>query len=237
MEEVMKTKTIVALVVMLFTAQARATEMPQGLYLDGGASKLAVILAHGQGEDPDSHVVSPLRKAIHKELGMHTLSLQMPVLPGKKTQALFEEYAETFPDAYKSIQAAIDFLRKEKEVERIYLMGYSMGGRMTTGFLAEHPDSGIVGYIGVGLLGGGKVPLNTNLNLRKILQEVKIPVIDIYAEDDRDAKSAAPRKHFISDHYKQIPVPGAKHDYSCCEQQVVKDVIAWLKEQEEKAKK
>jgi len=126
----------------------------------------------------------------------------MPVLTGAKSPDKFLEYVSTFPEAYKIIQAGIDFLKKGKVVERIYLMGYSMGGRMTTGFLAENPDSGIIGYIGVGLLGGGQEPLNTNLNLKKI----KLPVIDIYADSDPDAKSAEFRKSirvrplYTSDH-------------------------------------
>ncbi|MBC7781516.1 MAG: hypothetical protein H7125_15595 [Proteobacteria bacterium] len=36
---------------------------------------------------------------------------------------------------------------KDKGVERIYLMGYSMGGRMTSASLANQPVPGIVGYI------------------------------------------------------------------------------------------
>lgn len=37
-------------------------------------------------------------------------------------------WAATFPEAYRHIQAAIDFLRNDKSVERVYLMGHSMGG-------------------------------------------------------------------------------------------------------------
>jgi predicted alpha/beta-hydrolase family hydrolase len=203
-------------------------QMPKGEYLEGKGSKVAVILAHGQGLDPDANVVGPLRRSIHKELGFHTLSLSMPTLPGAKTLDLFEEYESTFPDAYGRIQAAIDFLRKEKGVERIYLMGHSMGGRMTSAFLANNPDAPVVGFIGVGLLAGGKEPLNTNLNLRKIT----IPVIDVYAENDRDAKAAEFRKPLISDRFVQVPVPGAKHDYRGYEKVVADAVNGWLKKQE-----
>jgi len=128
----------------------------------------------------------------------------------------------------KTIQAGIDFLKKEKGVERVYLMGYSMGGRMTTGFLAQKPDSEVIGYVGVGLLGGGQEPLNTNLNLKK----VKVPVIDIYADSDADAKSAEFRKAFVSDRYKQVVIQGAKHDYRGYDSQIAKAVIDWLKQQE-----
>jgi hypothetical protein len=74
-------------------------EMPKGEYLEGKDSKVGVILAHGQGMDPDSNVVGPLRKSINKELGFHTLSLQMPVLSGAKSPDKFLEYGPTIPDA------------------------------------------------------------------------------------------------------------------------------------------
>jgi len=213
---------------LMFVATVAHAEMPKGEYLDGKDSRVGVILAHGQGLDPDSHVVGPLRKAIHRELGFHTLSLQMPTLPGARSPELFQQYASTFPEAYQRIQAGINFLKKEKGVERVYLMGYSMGGRMTSAFLANHPDSGIAGYIGVGLWAGGEEPLNTNLNLRK----VKIPVLDVYAENDRDAKFAENRKPFVSERFKQVPIAGAKHDYRGYDSHVNAAVIAWLKDQE-----
>jgi hypothetical protein len=224
------TKAITYLVgfALLFLGAVVYADMPKGKYLKGRDSKVGVILAHGQGLDPDSQVVGPLRRTINKELGFYTLSLQMPVIQGKPGPEKLQEYASTFPDAYTTIQTGIEFLKKEKGVERVYLMGYSMGGRMTTGFLAQHPDSGIVGYIGVGLLGGGQEPLNTNLNLKKI----KLPVIDIYADSGRDAKSAEFRKSFVSDRYTQVIISGAKHDYRGYDKQIAKVVIAWLKQQE-----
>jgi pimeloyl-ACP methyl ester carboxylesterase len=205
-------------------------QMPQGEYLEGKGSKVAVVLAHGQGLDADSQVVSPLRKAIHQELGYHTLSLQMPTLAGNRSPELFQQYASIFPEAYTRIQAALDFLRKEKGVERIYLMGYSMGGRMTTAFLANNPEAGVVGYIGVGLWAGGQEPLNTNINLRK----VKVPIIDVYAESDRDAQFAENRKPLLSERFVQVPIAGAKHDYRGYDNQVKQAVIGWLKKQEAK---
>lgn len=214
--------------VLLLVATAAAAQMPKGEYLDGKDSKVAVILAHGQGLDPDANVVGPLRRAINSELGFHTLSLSMPTLPRARSLDHFEEYASTFPDAYGRLQTAIDFLRKEKGVARIYLMGHSMGGRMTSAFLANNPEAPVVGFIGVGLLAGGKEPLNTNLNLRK----VKVPVIDIYAENDRDARAAEFRKSLVSDRFTQVPVPGATHDYRGHEKFVAEAVITWLRKQE-----
>lgn len=213
---------------MLLASHAYA-DMPQGEYLDGGSSKSGLILAHGQGGSPNSHVVDPIRKDINKELGMHTLSLQMPVVPGKRSIETYLGYEATFPDAYKSIEAGIAFM-KDKGVKKIYLMGFSMGARMTTAFLADYPDSGVAGYIGVGMLGGGQPPLNTNVNLRK----VAIPVLDIYANSDNDAKFAEFRKNFISNRYTQISIEGAKYDFRCCESAVSQHIVNWLRDQDDK---
>jgi len=211
--------------------RAVAAEMPAGEFLEATGATVAVILAHGQGLDPDSQVVSPLRKAIHRELGWHTLSLQMPVLPGppSRSQERFLAYAETFPEAFRRIQAGIDFLHDDLHVRRIYLMGYSMGGRMTTAFLASHPQPGlVVGYIGVGLVASGPEPLNSNLSLRRI----HVPVLDVYAEDDMDARFAAARRTFMAGWMTQVPIAGARHDYRGYEDEIVRAVVAWLRRQE-----
>ncbi|MCK0508588.1 alpha/beta family hydrolase [Aromatoleum anaerobium] len=207
-------------------ATQAVAQMPEGEYLDGNASKVAVILAHGRGNSPDGNVVGPLRKAIHQELGAHTLSLRMPD-PGADAVDS-PQLAASFPEAYRRIQAAIDYLKNEKKIERIYLMGHSMGGRMTTGFLANNPDAHIVGFIGVGLTAGGKEPLNTNLNLRK----VGVPVIDVYGDNEMDAKAASFRKPLVSQQFMQVKIPGAKHDYRGYEKPVADAVINWLKQQE-----
>lgn len=199
--------------------------MPKGEYLAGKDSATAVILAHGRGQGPDSHVVGPLRKAINKELGFHTLSLQMPVLPSTN----YMDYAPTFPDAFKAIQEAIKYLTTEKGVKRIYLMGYSMGARMTTAFIVERPTPVIVGYIGVGLLEGGGKPLDANQNLSSI----HMPVIDIFADKTPlDLKSAENRRSMISDTFKQVRISGAEHSFRGCDDQIVQAVIEWLKERE-----
>lgn len=195
--------------------------------LEGKETTTAVVLAHGIGGGPDSQVVGQLRKAVNSELGIHTLSLQMPVLPGQKFQA----YAATFPDAYKAIQSAIDYLTKEKSVKRIYLIGYSMGARMTTSFLAEQPSPAVAGYIGVGLLEGGGSPLDANQNIRR----VRLPILDVHADKTPlDLKSAENRRSLVSDSYRQVRIEGAEHSFRGHESQMTQAVIAWLKEQEQK---
>lgn len=54
----------------------------------------------------------------------------------------------------------------------------------------------------------------------------------IYAADDNDAKFAEFRKPMLSQRYRQVPLPGARHDYRGFDKQIAEAVIAWLREQE-----
>jgi pimeloyl-ACP methyl ester carboxylesterase len=213
---------------VFFLLLSNAYAQPTGSeLLEGKQTETAVILAHGRGEGPDGKVVGPLRKAINKELGFYTLSLQLPVLPTKD----FKAYAPTFPDAYKTIQTAIDYLTKEKGVKRIHVMGYSMGARMTTSFLAKQPHPAVVGFIGVGVLEGGGEPLDANQNIRR----VHLPVIDLYADSTPlDLRSAEARRSLISDRYRQVRIDGATHPFEGYDARLAQEIIAWLKEQEHK---
>jgi hypothetical protein len=44
-------------------------------------------------------------------------------------------------------------------------------------------------------------------------------VIDVYAENDRDAQFAPFRKRFVSDWFVHVPIAGARHDYRGCDNQ------------------
>ena len=216
--------------VVLLISNAHAQPVGSAL-LEGKGSATAVILAHGIGAGPDAKVVGPLRRAINQELGFTTLSLQMPVLATKD----FKAYAPVFLDAHKTIQAAIDFLVKEEAVKRIYLIGYSMGARMTSSFLAAESTvpQVVVGFIGIGLLEGGGEPLDANLNVRHL----HLPILDVYADrSPLDLKSAENRKSLVSDSYKQVRIAGADHSFVGYDLQMAQAIIDWLKEQEELAK-
>jgi len=212
---------------IVHAGKAKFPGLPHNAYLDGGASKVGIILAHGRGHGPKWDVVNPLRRGVHKKLGYHTLSLQMPTRNGN-----WESYGPLFPDAYKRIHAAINYLRSEKNVEKIYLMGHSMGSRMVTAFLAKYPESGVSGYIGAGTRNYGGPPLNSFVNLRTVI----IPVVDIYGDggDGVDAFDAKTRSEFARDrnNYKQVLIKGADHRFRGYERELVDAAVNWLKEQD-----
>jgi pimeloyl-ACP methyl ester carboxylesterase len=180
-----------------------------------------VILCHGRGKHPQWLVVEPLRKGIHNRLGYHTLSLQMP-----NDDKSWKEYADDFPEAYRRIQAGIDFLRNEKGIKIIYLMGHSMGSRMASAFLAEHPDAEIAGFIGVGMRNNGGRPLDASVSL----EGVSIPVLDLYGDggDGTDQEHAWERETLVSDSYRQVVIPDANHRFTEHEDALVQAVVDWL---------
>ena len=197
-------------------------DLPAGaVYLDGGESKIAVILAHGRGKNPRWKVVDPLRIAVNTSLGYHTLSLQMP-----NANKYWLRYADDFLEAYKIIDTAIRYLKDEKGVTTIYLMGHSMGSRMMSAYVAHHPDQPLSGLIIAGCRNGGGPPLSCNQNIL----HVNIPVLDIWGDDsDKDSNAANERRTFVSIRYQQVPIPGANHRFDGYEKEFVTAVISWLK--------
>lgn len=219
-------KRLISLLFFLLAFAAPGyAQAPNGEYLETKGATTAVILAHGRGQGPDAQVVGPLRRVIARDAGLHTLSVQLPVLATTDYLA----YAATYPDAYKTLQSAIDFLVKEKGVKRIYVVGYSLGARMTTSFLANYPIPQVVGYIGVGVLEGGGDLLDANLNIRKL----GVPIIDLYADaTPLDLASAINRQAWVSDRHKQVQIRGANHSFRGYDGALAEAIIPWLKERE-----
>jgi pimeloyl-ACP methyl ester carboxylesterase len=192
-------------------------------YLDGGSSKVGLILCHGRGKYPTWKVVEPLRRGVYDRLGYHTLSLQMP--NEKKKWRL---YADDFPKAYETIWQGIRFLREEKGVKTIYLMGHSMGSRMASAFVASNPGASVAGLIVAGCRNSGPRPLDCRQNLRK----VRIPVLDIWGGDSwKDNDSALERKGMISDRYRQLKIAGGDHRFKRKQGEFVSAVVDWLTSQ------
>ena len=192
------------------------------LYEDGGESKSAIILCHGKGGDPEYFVVDPLRLGLNEELGLHTISLQMP--GGKKPLAA---YKTDFPAAYREIDRAVRFLQ-DKGVSRIVLIAHSLGSRMATSYLAEHPHTAITAFVGIGMLNNGGEPFNCLANL----QRTTVPVLDLWGEAGHagDNQYGLERKILVSPRYTQVVIAGGDHALSAHEDELVEAVAAWLKD-------
>ena len=219
-------KTFILLVLICLSPSAPVfAGLPEGaVYLDGGASKSGLILAHGRGKDPTWLVVDPVRKGIHENLGYHTVSLQMPV-----GFSDWKEYAVGFPDAYRNIIQAIEYLKNAKGVTRVFLFGHSMGARMSSAFVFKNPNSGLSGLVVAGCRNNGGSPLACDQNL----EWIKLPVLDIWGgNNDKDAEAAAERNRMVSNTYTQVEIPGANHKFEGYEDKLVNAVSFWLERQD-----
>ena len=213
---------------MLPSVTVFAAQPPGSVYLEADNSNTALILAHGRGKGPTWKVVDPLRKGVHKQLGFHTLSLQMP-----NENKAWPEYAADFPQAFAAIETGVRFLKQEKGVTSIYLLGHSMGSRMASAFVASNPETVIDGLIVAGCRNNGKPPLSCNDNL----QQIEIPVFDIWGGKNRtDAQAAKEREALRSGSYMQTEIPAANHKFDQQEAELVAAVVAWLQRRQQSGK-
>jgi len=209
--------------ILLFSNTLYADAPPDSEYLDGANSKVGLILCHGKGKHPSWKVVDPLRHAVHDKLGYHTLSLQMP-----NEDKSWKDYADDFEQAYAIINSAIQFLKNEKNVERIYLMGHSMGSRMASAFIANTANHNISGLIIAGCRNNGGIPLACDENM----SIVDIPVLDIWGgANGKDVKSANQRRNLVTPQYTQLAIPDANHKFEGYEDEFVAAVMLWLTNQ------
>lgn len=220
----MRKVKIFLLSILLCSSLSVFADEPNGsAYIDGGKSTVGLILAHGKGKHPAWLVVDPVRKGINEKLGYHTLSLQMP-----SGYSDWREYADGFPDAYITIKQAIAFLKNEKGVTKLFLLGHSMGSRMLSAFMSENSDQPISGLIVAGCRNNGGYPLSCN----ESLQNINIPVLDIWGGNNgKDSNAASDREGMVSATYTQVEISGANHKFEGNEDELVDAVVSWLKAQ------
>jgi len=208
---------------VFISSLVQADKPTDAVYLNGHDNKTALILAHGKGKHPTWLVVNPLRKGVHEQLGFHTLSLQMPT-----GHSFWEDYADDFPKAYATISQAIEFLKNEKGITKIFLMGHSMGSRMASAYVSAHPDNSLSGLIIAGCRNNGGRPLSCDDNLKN----VRLPVLDIWGSGSgKDHDAAADRSEFVSSQYQQVAIDGADHRFEGDETEFVNAVVHWLRKQ------
>jgi len=180
-----------------------------------------IVLLHGRGGNPDSAVVRQLRKDLY-DRGYTTLSIQEPVpapyIEGDSINkppysGYITDANSLFSETYARVRTAINEL-EAKAMTRVIIIGFSMGSRMAAAHVAKGTtvnELPIIGLIGIGMYAGptDPDPLNTSLTL----DEVSIPVLDIYGDLDTGAASTAADRRSayensgIGSIYTQISLP------------------------------
>ena len=134
-----------------------------------------VSLAHGAGAGMNHSFMVALSKAL-AELGIASLRFNFPFIEQKKKR----------PDlpvvAHKTIEAAVNDIRKSYPHLPLYLAGKSFGGRMSSQYLAAHPDPAVKGIIFFGF------PLHPvgkpSIDRAEHLKNVKVPMLFLQGTRD-----------------------------------------------------
>jgi len=147
-----------------------ASEEPRG----------AVLILHGRGFHPDwADTVNPLRVNL-SESNWNTLSIQMPVL--EKTAKYFD-YLPVFAEAIPRIDAALAYLRDQGN-EQIVLIAHSCGAHMAMDYLREKGDAALMAFVGLGM---GATDYRQPMQSPFVLNQLKVPVLDLYGANDYPA--------------------------------------------------
>jgi pimeloyl-ACP methyl ester carboxylesterase len=192
--------------------------------------KGAAILMHGMGGNPAwSPVVQPLRIGLPGN-GWEILSLQMPVAP---SGAASWAYDSLIPEAAPRIIAAIEFL-KQRKIEKIVLVGHSMGARMGLEAIAANAPKEVIAFVAVG------VPAKTEdpeAGVLGALQKIKLPILDMYGSRDLSSILISAKERLRAGRkaensaYQQVEIQGADHFFRGLEDSLLARVRAWMGKQ------
>jgi dienelactone hydrolase len=205
-----------------------------GLSLAGKPAAPGVVLMHGRNSHPDGTVVGFLRHALHQE-GFTTLSIANPV---PRTGDEFADYSNdlggsnfVFPEARARLKAALKAL-EEQRISTRYLLGFSMGARLMSAYLASSDSTQfrVQGFIALSIGVNGPGPLNCTTTLPR----VSVPVLDICGEADADVSKSAPQRRSsyapgAGRIYEQVVLPGnVPHNFAGSEREVLHRMLDWL---------
>ncbi|HHJ17122.1 MAG TPA: DUF3530 family protein [Gammaproteobacteria bacterium] len=205
MTNIRHTKYLAFLLVWLLPCTASAVTISLSSIAEGGNSaaftglllepvakpNVGVVLLHGRNGNADGTVVSELRNSINTQ-GYTTLSIDEPV-PAAGTA--FSDYVNdvngantVFPELYARVRTAINELAN-RGIDEVVLLGFSLGARMASAHVArgQVDELPIIGMIGVGMFGNSIDPLNAALTL----DEIDVPVLDIFGDNDANAVNTA----------------------------------------------
>jgi len=204
------------------------------IYTEADEARGIVIILHGRGFHPDwQDAINPLRVGL-VDAGWSTLSVQMPVL---EKQAKYYDYVPLFPEAKVRIEAAISYARKQiitdENNNKIVLIAHSCGAHMAMSWFEEASSESVDAYVGIGM---GATDYRQPMKAAFPLENIKVPVLDVYAENDYPAviKRAVERLRLISQAGNkksgQTVIEGADHYYVDKGEELTQVISQWLDE-------
>jgi len=191
------------------------------------ATRGTVLLVHGMGAHPDwPQVIQPLRSGL-SEQGWQSLSIQMPLPPEGLDAA---GRAALLREGGDRLQSALAWLR-DKGMTPVTLIAHSRGGADALHFVATQAGAPIVSLVVIGT-SGTYADVPADVGPLQSLQEIKRPVLDLFAENDHEnVINTAPERRKAAagnDAYRQVRVPGADHFFDGEETPLLEEVTRWL---------
>lgn len=184
-----------------------------------------VTLAHGAGAGMNHSFMVALAKAL-AELGVASLRFNFPFIEQKKRRPDLPAVAQ------KTVEAAINEVRKSHPDLPLYLSGKSFGGRMSSQYLATHPETSAKGIIffGFPLHPSGKPSVERGEHLQKI----KVPML--FLQGTKDELATLELIEQVTSSLKNatlIKLDGANHAFKAGKQDLVpvlaKHARDWMK--------
>lgn len=144
-------------------------------YIVPNDAQCLLTLAHGAGANMQHAFMVTLSNAL-AEAGIGTLRFNFPFMENKKGRP------DTPAVAHQTIEAAIKKAQDLFPSLPLFAAGKSFGGRMTSQYLATHPDTPIKGIIfyGFPLHAAGK----PSIDRADHLKEVKVPMLFLQGTKD-----------------------------------------------------
>jgi pimeloyl-ACP methyl ester carboxylesterase len=143
-------------------------------------------------------VVRQLRYSLNNS-GYTTLSIENPTPADANGNGIATDFSDyvadvqgantVFPEMHARVQASIDHF-ESLGVEQVVIAGFSLGSRFATEYVARGQQAGdlpVAGLLGVGMYGTSIDPLNISLTL----DELSVPVLDIFGDVDFNAVNTA----------------------------------------------
>ena len=192
-------------------------------------TKNAAIILHSIGGHADwPEVISPLRNML-PEFGWATLSIQLPVISPENN---IEEYGKTFQETNQRIISSVKELRR-RGFSKIIIIGHGFGALSSLVYLEKGSSKYIDALVAISLQ--DYVYIKPSINLLRLIEKIKVPTLDIFGSlDFKEGVESSPDRRLAAKKsgnylYSQIEIEGADHMFSNMENNLIQNIIDWVK--------
>lgn len=185
------------------------------LYAEAAApeAKGMIIMLHAEGEHPQWPMVIQVLREQLTDHGWNTLALQLPTPIASARTLDRKAYTDMVS---KKLQMAVNHVMPMNPPVMV-LLGHGLGANAVIKRATEHLDNNLMAVIGVSI--NATAHQADALNTLEHISQLKLPILDIYAERDRFEvrQSSRQRKRASlkagNKDYRQLKIPGAEHHF------------------------